>query len=99
MTSISIADCVADNGYLSEFANVDFHPLPHTNSTPDNEMPVETNTNSENLDISDNSEDLKSQISDLTRELNGMKAFMAEKLKQQVKILTITRITEENCPI
>ena len=28
MTSISVTDCLADNGYLSEFANVDFHPLP-----------------------------------------------------------------------
>ena len=78
MTTISIADCLTDNGYLSEFANVDFHPLPHA-KLQETEQTEETKDNPE-----DDPEDLKTQISHLTRELTDMKAFMAEKLKQQV---------------
>ena len=94
-----MADCINDTGYLAEFSNVDFHQLPkskhkgginlytiklnHDNTEgqaestkPDNETPDKSE--------GDECSQLKTQVQDLTREIDQMKATMTEKMKQQV---------------
>ena len=35
MTSISVADCMVDRGYLAEFCNVNYKNLPLQNESPE----------------------------------------------------------------
>ena len=83
MTTVSIGDCIKDTGYLAEYTNVDFLPLPKNNG-PENEQKKPEKSKSESEEENEN---LKSQIDDLTKELNEMKSFMSQKLKQQVNII------------
>ena len=105
MTSISVADCMVDRGYLAEFCNVNYKNLPLQNESPE----IITEKNDEKLndekkskephkeiartsslpsEISknkDSEDELRSRIFGLTKELNDMKQFMAEKMRKQVK--------------
>ena len=81
MTSISVADCKEDRGYLSDFCNVHFKPLPldtedHLEMKPESSKGNEMST-----------DELKTKITGLTKELNEMKEFMADKMKKQVKMM------------
>ena len=78
MTSISVADCQVDGGYLSEFCNVHYKSLP-LETEPKVDEKLESEKSPKNSD-----EHLKIKISGLTQELNEMKEFMADKMKKQV---------------
>ena len=63
MTTVSIGDCIKDTGYLAEYTNVDFIPLPKNNASEvDPKKPEKAKSESE-----EENENLKSQIDDLTK--------------------------------
>ena len=106
MTSISVADCMVDRGYLAEFCNVNYKNLPLQNERPEitteksdekyneekkskeephKEIARTSSLPSEISKNKDSEDELRSRIFGLTKELNDMKQFMAEKMQKQVK--------------
>ena len=112
MTSISVADCMVDRGYLAEFCNVNYKNLPLQNESPeitdksDEKLNEEKKSKEEtHKDIArtsslpaeisknkDSEDELRSRIFGLTKELNDMKQFMAEKMQKQVKIKKFPKV-------
>ena len=77
MTTISVSDCKVDNGYLSEFVNVNYKKLPMETEMKNDELLTDQGKES-------SAELLQRKILVLTDELNEMKNFMAVKMRTQV---------------